>query len=147
MQVATQMPETVEDLLEVRGLNGQLSKEMMSSLVDAMNEARLAPKETFPAAPEREKPLPATQEACLDQLKLLLRQCCDDAHVVARLVAHKDELEALVRGTITLEQSSFGQGWRYDVFGKAAQGMLSGKRSARVVEHRGGYGLVWSDAS
>ena len=147
VQVATQMPETVEDLLEVRGLNGPLSKEMMSSLVDAMNEARLAPKETFPAAPEREKPLPATQEACLDQLKLLLRQCCDDAHVVARLVAHKDELEALVRGTITLEQSSFGQGWRYDVFGKAAQGMLSGKRSARVVEHRGGYGLVWSDAS
>ena len=147
VQVATQMPETVEDLLEVRGLNGQLSKEMMSSLVDAMNEARLAPKESFPAAPEREKPLPATQEACLDQLKLLLRQCCDDAHVVPRLVAHKDELEELVRGKITLEQSSFGHGWRYEVFGKAAQGMLSGKRTARVVEHRGGFGLVWSEGS
>ena len=145
VQVATQMPETVDDLLQVRGLNGQLSKDMMASLVEAMNEARLAPKETFPAAPEREKPMPASQEACLDQLKLLLRQCCDDAHVVPRLVAHKDELEALVRGNITLEASSFGHGWRHDVFGKQAAGLLSGKLTARVQEHRGGFGLVWSE--
>jgi ribonuclease D len=145
VQIATQMPQSVEDLLEVRGLNGQLSKDMMASLVDAMNEARLAPKESFPVAIEREKPMPAAQEACLDQLKLLLRQRCDDAGVVPRLVAGKDELEALVRGKITLAESTMGHGWRYALFGQAAEGLFAGKLSARVMQHRGGYGLVWSD--
>ncbi|MES2985421.1 MAG: ribonuclease D [Pseudomonadota bacterium] len=144
-QIALQMPETVEQLLDVRGLNGQLNKEMMASLIEAMQTARQAPKETFPQPEDRDKPMPAAQEACLDQLKLLLRQKCEDAHVVPRLVADKYVLEDLVRGKLSFEQSPLGQGWRYDVFGKSAQELLAGNLTARVAPHRGGYGLVWSE--
>ena len=143
VQVATQMPQTVQELTDVRGITGQLGKEMMASLIEALNTARAQPKETYPAVEEREKPMPAAQEACLDQLKLLLRQQCEDAHVVPRLVAGKDELEAVVRGKIPFAECSFGHGWRYDVFGKAAESLLAGNLTARVTEFRGGYGLVW----
>ena len=143
VQVATQQPQTVEELLEVRGITSPLSKESMASLVEALNAARAQPKETYPAVPEREKALPAAQEACLDQLKLLLRQKCEDAHVVPRLVAHKDELEDLVRGRVPFEKSHFGHGWRYEIFGAAAEALLAGKLTASVGPFRGGYGLVW----
>ena len=144
VQVAMQMPETVDALLEVRGINSQLSKESMASLIEAINVARAQPKETYPVAEEREKPMPAAQEACLDQLKLLLRQKCEDAHTVPRLVADKEELEAVVRGNMPLEKAHFGHGWRYEIFGRAAQDLLAGKLTARVQAHRGGFGLVWS---
>lgn len=144
VQIATMLPESVEDLLEVRGLSGQMSRESMEILVNKMHDARMAPKESFPQPEERDKPMPAAQEACLDQLKLLLRQKCEDAHVVPRLVADKDELEALVRGSMPFEKSHIAHGWRYEVFGEAARVLLAGKLTARVVPHKGGYGLVWS---
>lgn len=144
VQVATQMPRTTEELLEVRGITGQLSKDMMATLIDALNAARDKPKETFPVPDERPKPLPAAQEACLDQLKLLLRQKCEDAHIVPRLVADKYELEALVRGQVPFEKTHIAHGWRYEVFGKAAESLLAGNLTAKVAPYRNGYGLVWS---
>lgn len=144
VQVATQMPQTVEELIEVRGITGQLSKESMASLIEVLNVARAAPKESYPAAPERDRPMPAAQEACLDQLKLLLRQKCEDTHLVPRLVADKQELEDLVRGKVALKDSSIGHGWRYDVFGRDAEALLGGGLTARVAPFRGGFGLVWS---
>ena len=144
VQIATQMPETVEDLLEVRGIGNQISKEWMALLVEAIMQARLAPKDTFPQPEEREKPMHAAQEACLDQLKLLLRQRCEDTHLVPRLVVDKYELEALVRGKTPFEKTHIAHGWRYDVFGKDAEALLAGKMSAKIGPFRGGFGLVWS---
>lgn len=144
VQVAMQQPTSVEQLLEVRGITNQLSKESMAALMEAITAATAAPKETWPQPEERDKPMAAAQEACLDQLKLLLRQKCEDAHTVPRLVADKQELEDVVRGKLPLEKAHFGHGWRYEIFGQAAQDLLAGKLTARVQPHRGGFGLVWS---
>ena len=143
VQVAAQMPETVEDLLEVRGIQGQLGREAMASLVEKLMEARLAPRDTFPKPEERLKQMTAAQEGCLDQLKLLLRQRCEEAHTVPRLVADKEELEQLVRGLLPFDKAHISHGWRYEIFGAAAKELLDGKLIARVVPHKGGYGLIW----
>jgi ribonuclease D len=147
VQIAAMMPESPEDLAEVRGLQGQMSQESMEALCEVLNVARIAPKESFPKAEERNKPMPAAQEACFDQLRLLLRQCCEDAHLVPRLVVDKEELENLVRGKIAFEDSIIAHGWRYEVFGKRAEGVLSGRLSASVSPYKGGFGLVWKEAS
>lgn len=145
-QIASMLPKSVDELLELRGLQGQLNKEAMASLVDALNAARAEPHETWPQPEERSKPMPAAQEGCLDQLKLLLRQRCEDEHLVPRLVADKEELEALVRGKKSFEQCHISHGWRYDVFGKYAKAVLDGKLTAHVAPHKGGFGLIWSAA-
>lgn len=147
VQVAAQAPESPEDLQQVRGITGQLGREAGASLIEALNEARMAPKESFPQAEPREKPMPAAQEACLDQLRLLLRQKCEEAHVVPRLLASRDELEELVRGKVSFEKSHIGHGWRYEVFGRAAEGLLNGRLTASVKPYKGGFGLTWSDSS
>lgn len=144
VQVAAQAPQSVEDLQEIRGIGGQLGQAAMQSLVEKLHEARMAPKETFPKPEERLKPMLASQEGCLDQLKLLLRQKCEEVHVVPRLVADKEELESLVRGITPFEKAHISHGWRYDVFGHAAKDLLDGKLAARVVPVKGGYGLVWN---
>ena len=143
VQVATQAPKSVEELAEVRGITGQLGKDAMASLIDYLNAARAEPKENFPKPEERLRQMPAAQEGCLDQMKMLLRQKAEEFHVVPRLVADKEELEMLVRGITTFEDAHISHGWRYDVFGHAAKDLLEGKLSARVVPHKGGYGLVW----
>lgn len=145
VQIAMQLPESVEDLKQVRGLSGQMSAESMDVLVEQIHQARLAPKETFPVPAAKVKPLHASQEACLDQLKLLLRQCCDDAHLVPRLLVGKDDLESIVRGTLKFQDSCLAQGWRYELFGKQAQELLAGKRVARISAFKDGFGLVWSE--
>ena len=146
VQVASMKPKSVEDLLELRGIQGQLSRDAMASLVEALQAALQEPVDTFPHAEERPRPMPAAQEACLDQLKLLLRQRCEDAHLVPRLLVDKQELENLVRGKITFEQSHISHGWRFEVFGRDAQALLAGKLTARVAPHKGGFGLIWSAA-
>ncbi len=143
VQVATQAPKTVEELTEVRGISGQLGKDAMASLIETLNAARAEPKENFPKAEERLRQMPAAQEGCLDQVKLLLRQRAEEFHVVPRLVADKTELEMLVRGLTKFEDSHISHGWRHDVFGAAAKDLLEGKLAARVVPHKGGFGLVW----
>lgn len=143
VQIAALAPQSVEDLQEMRGLGGQLSNGAMLSLVERLHEARMAPKDTFPKPEERLKPLAAAQEGCLDQLKLLLRQKAEEYHVVPRLVADKEELERLVRGILPFEKASISHGWRYEIFGASARDMLEGKLTARVVPHKGGFGLVW----
>ncbi len=143
VQVARQMPKTTDEMLEVRGIQGQLGGSMMTSLLEAVQAALAAPHDSFPQPEEREKPMPAAQEACLDQLKLLLRQKAEDYHTVPRLVADKEELEAVVRGKLPLDKAHFGHGWRFEIFGQAAKDLLEGKLTAKVVPHRGGFGLVW----
>lgn len=143
-QIAAMSPKSVDDLYELRGLQGQMNKDAMASLISALEAARAEPRESWPQPEERQKPMPAAQEGCLDQLKLLLRQRCEEEHLVPRLVADKEELESLVRGKKTFEQCHISHGWRYDVFGKYARAVLDGKLSATVAPHKGGFGLIWS---
>lgn len=147
VQLAAMAPKSVEDIQELRGVQGQMNREAMESLIRALDEARAEPRETWPVAQDRQKPMPAAQEACLDQMKLLLRARCEETHLVPRLVADKEELENLVRGKLKFEDSHISHGWRYEVFGRDAQALLDGKLQARVAPHKGGYGLIWSVAA
>lgn len=143
-QIAAMNPKSLDDLLELRGLQGQMNKDAMASLLEALDAARAEPRDSWPQPEDRQKPMPAAQEGCLDQLKLLLRQRCEDEHLVPRLVADKQELEDLVRGKMTFEQCHISHGWRWDVYGKYAKAVLDGKLRAHVAPHKGGFGLIWS---
>jgi len=144
VQIAGMAPQSVDDLLELRGIQGQLNKDALASLVETLHTARMEPKETWPQAEERMKPMSAVQEACLDQLKVLLRLRCEEEHLVPRLVVDKEELEAIVRGKLAFADSHLSHGWRYEAYGRDVEALLSGKLVAKVEPYKGGYGLIWS---
>lgn len=143
LQVAAMQPESVEDLREVRGVHHQLSAEQMEALVAKIDEARLAPKSEWPSPPPKTKPLSPAQESLGTLMRMLLKQRCDEAHIVPRLLAGRDEIEQVLRGEAPLADAHFMHGWRYDVFGKDAKALLEGKLILAAKPDGKGFKLVW----
>ena len=147
LQIAAEAPETVDAMQEIRGMKGQMSPESMEQLVELILQAKLAPKEDFPTPPPRPQSLGAAGEACLEMLRMLLRQRCDEANVVPRLIADRDELEQLVRGATGDAAPRCMHGWRYEIFGRDAEAWLSGKLRAQAKQTKKGYGVEWTRIS
>ena len=59
-------------------------------------------------------------------LKVLLKAVSDDINVVPRLIANASDIERIARGE-TSDDIPALTGWRYDVFGKKARSLLTGK--------------------
>lgn len=140
VQLAALAPDSVEDMAELRGFANSLSKESQEDLVETILSAKLAPKETFPEAPTRQPELSARNASLVDVMKLLLAQSSEEHHVAPRLIASRDELNALVLGTLPPEHHLL-HGWRYDVFGKTAIDLLEGRITLAAEKLKKGYGL------
>ena len=147
LQLAAISPQSPEEMAEVRGLGNQLSRDWQALLIERLHAARIAPKETFPTPPPRHHGLNPAQDTCMDLLRMLLKQKCDEAGVVPRLVAEREELEALVKGEVPLADSHVMHGWRYQVFGQYAENLLRGKLTAAVDHGRHGYALTWKQVA
>jgi ribonuclease D len=147
LQLAAISPQSSEEMAEVRGLGNQLSRDWQTLLIERLHAARIAPKETFPTPPPRHHGLNPAQDTCMDLLRMLLKQKCDEAGVVPRLVAEREELEALVKGEVPLADSHVMHGWRYQVFGQYAENLLRGKLTAAVDHGRHGYALTWKQVA
>ena len=61
-----------------------------------------------------------------EMLKVLLKAVSEEANVVPRLIANAADIEKLARGE-TGDEIAALNGWRYELFGKKAQALLSGK--------------------
>jgi ribonuclease D len=143
LQLAAISPQSPEEMAEVRGLGNQLSREWQALLIERLHAARIAPKETFPTPPPRHHGLNPAQDTCMDLLRMLLKQKCDEAGVVPRIVAEREDLEALVKGDVALADSHVMHGWRYQVFGQYAENLLRGKLTATVEAGKHGFALAW----
>lgn len=143
LQVAAMKPESEDDLREVRGINHQVSRENMRELVEVLMQARMAPRETWPEPGARPQGLTPSQDSCCELLRMLLKQRCDEAHIVPRLLASRDELEEVIRGDVALADAHFMHGWRYEVFGKDAEAFLSGKLAVSALQRGKGYAVQW----
>ncbi len=141
VQLAALAPESVEDLVELRGVAGTISRESQEDLVEHILAAKLAPKETFPEAPVREPNLSARNASLVDVLRLLLAQAAEENHVAQRLICGRDELNALVLGTLPPEHHLL-HGWRYEIFGKTAMDLLEGRITLAAEKLKKGYGLA-----
>ncbi len=147
LQVAAMKPETEDDLREVRGIHHQVSRDNMRELVEVLMHARLAPKEEWPKADPRPQGLNPAQESCCELLRMLLKQRCDEAHIVPRLLASRDELEEVIRGDIALADAHFMHGWRYEVFGRDAEKFLTGKLSVSAGFKGKYYSVSWKESA
>ena len=59
-------------------------------------------------------------------LKVLLKHVSDENDVVPRLIANAADIDRIARGE-TSEDIPAMNGWRYEMFGRKAQALLSGK--------------------
>ena len=149
--IAMQAPKSSKDLAKIRNMssdvaNGKTGKELLSLVQEALQ----SPKDNWPQ-PKKRKILPPNIMASIDILKMLLKVNAYDQEVAPKVIASADDLEALALHADKSEQNNDVdlppatsiaalQGWRYDVFGKDAQALLSGQlciglKNGTIIKH------------
>ena len=124
-EIAAQKPRNEGDYGQLRAVpSGFVRSKHGQSLMDAVAEAIEYPDKY---APELE---PRVQNAQIpagapELLKVLLKHVSDENNVVPRLIANAADIDRIARGE-TSEDIAAMTGWRFDMFGKKAQALLSG---------------------
>jgi ribonuclease D len=125
-EIAAQKPRTEGDYGQLRAVpGGFIRSKHGQSLMEAVLEAIDDPDKF---APELE---PRVQNAQIpagapELLKVLLKHVSDEHNVVPRLIANAADIDRIARGE-TSDDIAAMTGWRYDMFGKKAQALLSGQ--------------------
>ena len=125
-EIAAQKPRNEGEYGQLRAVpSGFVRSKHGQGLMDAVIEAIDNPDKY---APELE---PRVQNAQIpagapELLKVLLKHVSDEHNVVPRLIANAADIDRIARGE-TSDDIAAMTGWRYDMFGKKAQALLSGQ--------------------
>ena len=125
-EIASQKPRSENDYNQLRAVpNGFIRSKHGQGLMDAV-QAALDDPGNF--APELE---PRRQNAQIpagapELLKVLLKHVSEENDVVPRLIANAADIDRIARGE-TSDDIAAMNGWRYEMFGRKAQALLSGK--------------------
>lgn len=125
LDLAFQAPQTPEDLIRIRGFTPDMAKGKLGlAIMDVIRQGLEMPDALLPKLTHK-APLPQKLTSVVEMLKMLLRIQASEAGVAIKLIASSDDIEAFALNPKA--DVHFNQGWRYDVFGKAAHELLEGK--------------------
>jgi len=125
-EIAAQKPRTEEDYAQLRAVpTGFIRSKHGQGLLEAVRSAIEAPDQFAPdlGRPVQNAQIPA---GAPELLKVLLKHVSDENDVVPRLIANSADIDRIARGE-TSEDIAAMTGWRYEMFGKKAIALLSGK--------------------
>lgn len=125
-EIAAQKPRTEEDYAQLRAVpSGFIRSKHGQGLLEAVRAAIDSPDQFAPdiARPVQNAQIPA---GAPELLKVLLKHVSDENDVVPRLIANSADIDRIARGE-TSEDIAAMTGWRYEMFGKKAIALLSGK--------------------
>ncbi|MEL7129249.1 MAG: ribonuclease D [Pseudomonadota bacterium] len=124
-EIAEQKPRNAAGYDRLRAVpKGFVNARNAAGLMDIVNAAIDDPVAYAPPLPKRKQNAQVPAGAP-EMLKVLLKHVSDESQVVPRLIANASDIERIARGE-TDEIAAF-KGWRYEVFGRKAQSLLSGK--------------------
>lgn len=125
-EIADQKPQSEKAFERLRAVpKGFIRSKYAEGLMDAVHAAVSNPDAHAPKLPKRQHN-PEMPAGAPEMLKVLLKAVSDEASVVPRLIANAADIERLARGE-TSEDIAALNGWRFDLFGKKALALLSGK--------------------
>lgn len=125
-EIAAQKPRTEEDFAQLRAVpSGFIRSKHGQGLLDAVRAAIDAP-DTYAPEIVRQTQNAQIPAGAPELLKVLLKHVSDENDVVPRLIANSADIDRIARGE-TSEEIAAMTGWRYEMFGKKAIALLSGK--------------------
>ena len=136
--IANQMPQTTEQLGELRTINDGFSRSARGQeLLTAVKQGLARDPATLPPL-ERGTSAPGEAQAVLELLKVLLKASAAEYGVAPKMIATTEDLERLAAegepDVLALK------GWRRELFGKRALDLKSGKLALKV--HKGAIATV-----
>ena len=132
--MAIQQPKNPKEMKRIRHMSVDYAKSKTGKkFLQAIEDALKIPDEDCPEPPKRVF-FPYELTPVLEMLKMLLRIQSSENNVAAKLIADTSDLEALCMDDnadiLALK------GWRYDVFGKDALALKSGKLSLALHNNK-----------
>lgn len=128
LDLARQMPNTLEKMGRIRGLEPGVLKQNGAALLALIKQAQTTPKEQWLTI-EQGSRLSVDQEPLVDLLMALLKERCREQQITASAVAGRRDLELLVMGEHDLPLL---HGWRAAIAGKSLLTLLEGRHTLSV---------------
>ena len=128
LNIASTCPKTIDELKSVRNLKSEIvNGRLGAEIIDALDRARQNPLSADICRADRKQnqSIPANEQSLMEILKLLLKIKSQEAGVIAKLIAHDDDLRCIIINQP--ENTHTMQGWRYEVFGQFAEQLCKGK--------------------
>lgn len=128
LNLASSRPSNQNELKQVRNLKTEIiNGKMGGEILEALTEAKKHPMTLEECHVDRNNQVKISQKelTLLEMLKFLLKLQSYDNEIVSRLVASEDDLRHFIREQY--EQTSFMQGWRYELFGQYALKLKKGE--------------------
>ena len=125
IDLALRRPDSPAAMIKLRGIAENIAKgQTGAAILKALKEAKKLPDSQIPQAPPKPETAPG-MAAKAELLRTLLKISGEQAQISPRALASASELDALSRGKHAGLRCL--QGWRADLFGKAALDLLAGK--------------------
>ena len=125
-----QQPDNIDKIRSIRNLPERYKKqENAKEILVIIKNGINSPKNTWPTKKTKEK-LPNWVGAAVEMLKMLLRMNSIEQGIAPRLITDQKMLEKFcIMGKDDIEKSNipFLHGWRYNIFGKDAENLISGE--------------------
>ena len=126
LNICAACPQSKEDLAAVRGMRSDLARgKIGDEIMDIMQNFKNLPKDNYVHISEPDNSFANLDSSLLELLRIILRIIAVKNEVSAKLIASDDDLKFFCCGQI--EDARFMQGWRYEIFGKIAEQVSSGK--------------------
>jgi len=124
--IAMNPPRSEENLVSIRGLHKHItdSETMREGLMAAIEKGLECPDNACPRK-EKKKPVPPGMAPVIELLRVLLKQTCEAEGIAPKLLCNAADLEQIA--AFNNPKVPAMAGWRYDVFGKRAQDLKTGK--------------------
>ncbi|MBV8939588.1 MAG: ribonuclease D [Alphaproteobacteria bacterium] len=126
LQIVAACPKNEEELSHLRGMHS-LSRGTRKAVVETVAAALASPPDTWPTPPRRAQTPPHVADT-VQLLVSLLTLICSREHILPRLVATREDLEAMVMGKRDVKLL---HDWRYALFGRHAEAFLTGHLNLR----------------
>jgi len=123
--IATQMPNSIDKLSSIRGLNCAVIDKSGKAIINAVDKALNKQEEQWPS-PKKRRQLTKNHEATIDALMAIAKLKAVEHSISVGALINRNELEKLVLGETGL---SIQSGWRYSLIGETLVHFLENKVS------------------
>jgi len=128
LNIATACPKSLDEMKQVRGMRPDVARSVLAEeMIEALKEMEEKgfDKKINKKDKEKEITLAPSNQSLYEILKLLLKIKCNEYGIVAHLITSEKNLREYIKHPRAKNQIL--SGWRYDVFGKAAEAFRRGQ--------------------
>ena len=131
LDIAASKPNHINELTKIRRIEQNLNKEYANDILKAVQIGLNTAEEDLPII-EKKHPASEGEQAIIDLLKALLKDCSQNSNVTPRILANAEDLKTIVQEENPDVPAL--KGWRKEIFGKRALGIKEGKTALAVKD-------------